>query len=51
VYEVPSLTADDAFRVTAERSAALFSSDEARDGMSAFLEKRRPAWAPPEEPR
>ena len=51
VYEVPSLTADDAFRVTAERSAALFGSDEAREGMSAFLEKRRPAWAPPEEPR
>jgi methylglutaconyl-CoA hydratase len=51
VYDVPSLTADDAFRVTAERSAALFSSDEAREGMSAFLEKRRPAWAPPEEPR
>ncbi|GAA0432999.1 enoyl-CoA hydratase [Acrocarpospora corrugata] len=29
----------------AARSARLFSSDEAREGMSAFLQKRPPAWA------
>lgn len=26
------------------RSAALFASDEAREGMTAFLERRDPAW-------
>ncbi|MER5973417.1 enoyl-CoA hydratase family protein [Streptomyces sp. NPDC002055] len=29
----------------AERSARLFASDEAREGMTAFLERRDPAWA------
>jgi len=29
----------------AERSARLFGSDEAREGMTAFLERRDPAWA------
>lgn len=50
VYEVPALGLDEAFRVTAQRSAALFGSDEAAEGMAAFLEKRRPAWAPEEGP-
>ena len=27
-----------------QRSAALFVSDEAREGMSSFLQKRRPNW-------
>jgi hypothetical protein len=27
-------------------SAALFASDEARDGMSAFLERRDAPWVP-----
>ncbi len=44
---VPSLPRDDAFAWTAELSASLFASDEAREGMTAFLERRRPAWAPP----
>ena len=42
------LPRDEAFAWTAEVSAALFASDEAREGMTAFLERRRPAWAPPE---
>lgn len=48
VYEVPALPDEEAFRVTAARSAALFGSDEAAEGMAAFLEKRRPSWAPEE---
>lgn len=28
------------------QSARLFGSDEAREGMMAFLQKRRPSWAP-----
>ena len=43
---VPRLTRDEAFAWTAELSAALFAGDEAREGMSAFLERRRPSWAP-----
>ncbi len=48
VYEIPQLPVDEAFRVTAQRSAALFGSDEAAEGMAAFLAKRRPSWAPEE---
>ncbi len=36
----------DADRLT-EDSARLFVSDEAREGMMAFLQKRRPRWADP----
>lgn len=36
----------DARRLT-EESARLFVSDEAREGMLAFLQKRPPSWAPP----
>ncbi len=43
---VPGMSRDDAFAWTADLSASLFSSDEARDGMTAFLERRRPSWAP-----
>lgn len=48
VYEVPDLAIDEAFRRTAEQSAALFGGAEAAEGMAAFLEKRRPSWAPEE---
>lgn len=43
---VPALPVDEAFDVTAVMSAGLFASDEAREGMTAFLEKRRPSWLP-----
>jgi methylglutaconyl-CoA hydratase len=43
---VPSMTREDAFAWTAEVSAGLFTSAEAREGMTAFLEKRKPEWAP-----
>ena len=32
-------------QVLADQSARLFASDEAREGVTAFLEKRPPAWA------
>lgn len=38
----------DAERLTDE-SAKLFVSDEAREGMLAFLQKRRPSWAPADD--
>jgi len=44
---VPGMPHDEAFTWTAELSAALFTSDEAREGMTAFFERRRPGWAPP----
>jgi methylglutaconyl-CoA hydratase len=44
--QVPGMAVDDAFTWTAELSARLFQSDEAREGMTAYLEKRRPSWAP-----
>jgi methylglutaconyl-CoA hydratase len=43
---VPAMPRDDAFAWTAEVSAGLFTSSEAREGMTAFLEKRKPEWAP-----
>lgn len=45
--EVPGTPVDEAFRWTGELSAELFTTDEAREGMSAFLDKRPAAWVPP----
>ena len=44
--EVPGMSTADAFAWTAELSAALFRSDEAKEGMAAFLEKRPASWIP-----
>jgi methylglutaconyl-CoA hydratase len=35
---------DDGLEHASRRSAELFASEEAAEGMAAFLEKRRPAW-------
>jgi methylglutaconyl-CoA hydratase len=43
---VPSMPIDEAFAWTAQLSAQLFTSDEAKEGMSAYLEKRPAAWRP-----
>lgn len=43
---VPALPREEAFAFTAALSAERFSSDEAREGMTAFLEKRAAAWVP-----
>jgi methylglutaconyl-CoA hydratase len=45
--EVPGMPVDDAFRWTGELSAGLFATDDAREGMTAFLEKRPAAWVRP----
>lgn len=45
VRVVPTLSMDDGFRYTSDLIAKLFASDEAREGMGAFLEKRKPKWA------
>jgi 1,4-dihydroxy-2-naphthoyl-CoA synthase len=37
---------DAAFAEMSERSSRFFASDEAREGMTAFAEKRPPRWAP-----
>jgi methylglutaconyl-CoA hydratase len=45
VRDVPKLSMEAAFVEMAERSARSFASDEAREGMTAFAEKRPPRWA------
>jgi len=41
---VPELPRDEGFAWTTGLSASLFGSDEAREGMTAFLSKRPPGW-------
>ena len=45
VYEVPRLEQKDAFAWTTSLSNELFAGDEAREGMTAFLQRRPAAWA------
>ncbi len=45
VYEVPGMDQKEAFQWTSRLSAELFSGDEAKEGMAAFLGKRKPSWA------
>jgi methylglutaconyl-CoA hydratase len=49
VRTIPRLSPDDGFAYAQEKIAALFSSPEAAEGMSAFAGKRKPAWALPEK--
>jgi methylglutaconyl-CoA hydratase len=44
INTVPTLSEDQAFAWTAELSARLFATDAAREGMTAFLEKRTASW-------
>lgn len=45
VYEVPRMRPEDAFRFTSQLSGELFRSEEAAEGMAAFLGRRAPSWA------
>lgn len=45
VRRIPGMPMDAAFRYTSERIAELFASEEAAEGMLAFVEKRKPRWA------
>jgi methylglutaconyl-CoA hydratase len=44
IRNVPSMDLDEAGRYTAEMIAKLRISEEAQEGMAAFLEKRPPTW-------
>ena len=44
LVQVPNLPVGEAFAWTAELSAQLFASEEARAGMTAYLEKRPAPW-------
>ena len=45
--EVPGMPVDEAFAWTGALSAELFASDEAREGMRAYLERRPAPWVVP----
>lgn len=45
VRSVSRLPMEEAFRFAEKKIATLFRSDEAAEGMAAFAEKRKPAWA------
>ncbi len=44
LVRVPTMNESEAFDFTSDFSSQLFRSDEAREGMTAFLEKRPPSW-------
>lgn len=46
VQTVPTMATDDAYAWTQKKIAELFASEEAREGMTAFAEKRPPSWTP-----
>lgn len=46
VYRVPDMDRNEAFAWTAKRSAELFASEEAAEGVAAFRKRERPSWAP-----
>jgi methylglutaconyl-CoA hydratase len=48
VREVGDMSLDEAGPATAEMIARLRMGDEGQEGMSAFLERRKPAWRPDE---
>lgn len=47
IRTVERLPEDEAFAFAEKKIAELFASEEAKEGMRAFAEKRPPRWAPP----
>lgn len=47
LLQVPKMSTDDAFEWTADLSARMFATREAKEGMTAFLEKRPASWVVP----
>ncbi|MCH9718927.1 MAG: enoyl-CoA hydratase/isomerase family protein [Actinomycetia bacterium] len=45
IRRVPTMARADAFAYTAELSGGFFRSEEAREGMTALFQRRKPAWA------
>jgi len=45
VYDVPAMEIQEAFKYTSKLSGKLFSGEEAKEGMAAFLGKRKASWA------
>ncbi len=46
VRRVPQLSVEEGFKEMAAHSVTFFTSAEGKEGMAAFREKRKPAWAP-----
>ena len=44
VRRIPTLSMDDGFQYTTKKIGELFASEEAAEGMLAFIEKRKPRW-------
>ncbi len=44
VRRIPELSMDEGFRYATAKIGELFASEEAAEGMRAFLEKRKPRW-------
>jgi methylglutaconyl-CoA hydratase len=49
IRTVERLPEDEAFAFAEKKIAELFASDEAREGMRAFAEKRPPSWVPKQD--
>ncbi|HVH20460.1 MAG TPA: enoyl-CoA hydratase-related protein [Myxococcota bacterium] len=49
IRTVERLAEDEAFAFAEKKIAELFASDEAREGMRAFAEKRPPSWVPKQD--
>lgn len=47
--QVPYMQVDEAFAWTGRLSAELFGSDEAKEGMTAYLTKRQASWVPQDD--
>jgi methylglutaconyl-CoA hydratase len=45
IYDVPAMEQKEAFDYTSRLSAKLFAGDEAKEGMAAFLGRRKASWA------